>query len=122
MAEQVVHFEIIGTDPGRLRDYYGTLFGWRFATGGPVAKEVSDDGDYGFVEGETIPGGVGGGAGHTPHTVFYVGVDNVGDALEKAESLGGKRAMGPVRAPDGALVVAHFTDPEGNLMGLAGPA
>jgi predicted enzyme related to lactoylglutathione lyase len=122
VAQQVVHFEIIGTDPGRLRDYYGTLFGWRFATGGSVAPEVSANGAYGFVEGETIPGGVGGGAGYTPHTVFYVGVDDVPAALEKAEGLGGKRAMGPVRSPDGTLVVAHFTDPEGNLVGLAGPA
>ena len=122
MAQQVVHYEIIGTDPGRLRDYYGTLFGWEFATGGPVAEPVSEAGNYGFVEGETIPGGVGGGAGYTPRTVFYVGVDNVAAALEKAESLGGKRAMGPVRSPGGDLVVAHFTDPEGNLVGLAGPA
>jgi predicted enzyme related to lactoylglutathione lyase len=122
MAQQVVHYEIIGTDPGRLRDYYGSLFGWEFAVGGPVAEPVSEAGAYGFVEGETIPGGVGGGAGYTPHTVFYVGVDNVGDALAKAESLGGTRAMGPVRSPGGNLVVAHFTDPEGNLVGLAGPA
>jgi uncharacterized protein len=121
MAQQVVHFEIIGADAGRLRDYYGSLFGWRFATGGPVAPEVSGSGNYGFVEGETIPGGVGGGAGYTPHTVFYVGVDNVAAALEKAESLGGKPTMGPVRSPDGSLTVAHFTDPEGNLIGLAGP-
>lgn len=121
MAQQVVHFEIIGADPGRLREYYGGLFGWEFAVGGPVAGEVSEAGKYGFVEGETIPGGVGGGTGHVPHTVFYVGVDDVGAALEKAESLGGKRAMGPVRSPNDALTVAHFTDPEGNLIGLAGP-
>jgi len=42
-------------------------------------------------------------------------------ALQKAESLGGKRRMGPVRAPSG-LVVGHFTDPEGNLVGVAGTA
>ena len=29
--------------------------------------------------------------------------------------------MGPERAPTG-LVVGHFTDPEGNLIGVAGPA
>jgi predicted enzyme related to lactoylglutathione lyase len=28
MGPPVVHFEIIGTDPHRLRDYYGELFGW----------------------------------------------------------------------------------------------
>ena len=29
--------------------------------------------------------------------------------------------MGPDRAPTG-LVVGHFTDPEGNLVGVAGPS
>ncbi|WP_250003909.1 VOC family protein [Actinoplanes sp. M2I2] len=120
MGQPVVHFEIIGSDPGRLRGYYGELFGWEFATGGPVAETVSEAGDYGFTEGATIPGGVGGGAGFRPHTVFYVGVPDVEAALAKAESLGGRRVMGPVRSPGTKLVVAHFTDPEGNVIGLAG--
>ena len=42
-------------------------------------------------------------------------------ALQKAEGLGGTRRMGPERAPTG-LVVGHFTDPEGNLIGVAGAA
>jgi len=28
MRNPVVHFEIIGTDPQRLRGYYDELFGW----------------------------------------------------------------------------------------------
>jgi len=40
-------------------------------------------------------------------------------ALRKAESLGGTRRMGPARAPTG-LVVGHFADPEGNVIGVAG--
>lgn len=119
MGQPVVHFEIIGTDPGKLRAYYGDLFGWEFATGGPVAESVSEKGNYGFTEGDTIPGGVGGGAGHDPHVVFYVGVPDVETALTKAESLGGVRVMGPTRSPGTNLAVAHFTDPEGNLIGLA---
>jgi predicted enzyme related to lactoylglutathione lyase len=65
---------------------------------------------------------VGGGAGYHPHVVFYIGVPDVEAALQKAERLGGKRTMGPEQAPGRDLVVAHFTDPEGNLIGLAGPA
>ena len=42
-------------------------------------------------------------------------------ALQKAESLPGTRRMGPERAPTG-LVVGHFTDPEGNEIGVAGTA
>jgi len=123
MGQPVVHFEIIGNDPERLRGYYGDLFGWGFDTGGTVVPEVSEAGRYGFTQPEAgIPGGVGGGAGHEPRTLFYVGVPDVEAALRKAESLGGKRVMGPERAPGRDLVVAHFTDPEGNLVGIAGPA
>jgi predicted enzyme related to lactoylglutathione lyase len=43
-------------------------------------------------------------------------------ALQAAERLGGRRRMGPEHAPGGGLAVGHFTDPEGNLVGVAGPA
>lgn len=123
MGQPVVHFEIIGPDPERLRGYYGDLFGWSFDTGGPVAASVSEAGRYGFTQPESgIPGGVGGGDGHEARTLFYVGVPDVAAALARAESLGGKRVMGLERPPGRDLVVAHFTDPQGNLIGLAGPA
>ena len=63
-------------------------------------------------DGIGIPGGVGGGAGYDSHVIFYVGVPDVGAALQKAESLGGTRVMGPEKNPAG-LVVGHFTDSEG---------
>ena len=124
MGQQVVHFEVIGTDPARLRDYYGQLFGWEFDVGGPVAPAVSRQGDYGFTDtgatgGVGIPGGVGGGPDHGRHVIFYVGVPDVEAALRSAERLGGARRMGPEQAPGGDLVVGHFTDPEGNVIGLA---
>nr|WP_296070702.1 VOC family protein [uncultured Actinoplanes sp.] len=126
MTQPVVHFEVIGSDPAALRAFYGALFGWQFDTSGPVAPAVSAPGEYGFVApaggGPGIPGGVGGGPGHRPHVVFYVGVPDVEAALRKAEELGGKRVMGPERAPGRDLAVGHLHDPEGNLIGVAGPA
>jgi len=125
MGQPVVHFEIIGKDPAKLRDYFGELFGWEFDVPSPVSEAVSDPAQYGFVNGMTtsdgtgIPGGVGGGAGYEGHAVFYIAVPDVEAALRKAEDLGGKRRMGPERSPSG-LVVGHFTDPEGNLVGVAG--
>ncbi len=125
MAQPVVHFEIIGNDPASLRRYYCDLFGWEFDTSGPVSAAVSQAGNYGFVDriptgdGGGIPGGVGGGPGYDGHVIFYVGVPNVAAALQKAESLGGKRRMGPDQASGTGLVVGHFTDPEGHLIGLA---
>jgi predicted enzyme related to lactoylglutathione lyase len=125
MGQPVVHFEIIGKDPAKLRDYFGELFGWEFDLPSPVSEAVSDPENYGFInrmttsDGTGIPGGVGGGAGYESHAVLYVAVPDVEAALQKAESLGGKRRMGPERAPSG-LVMGHFTDPEGNLVGVAG--
>ncbi len=125
MARPVVHFEVIGSDPDGLRRYYGALFGWTFDTPSPVAKEVSDTNSYGFIDlitaedGSGIRGGIGGGEVYDSHAMFYVGVPNVEAALARAESLGGTRVMGPARSPNG-LVVGHFKDPEGTLIGVAG--
>jgi predicted enzyme related to lactoylglutathione lyase len=35
VADPVVHFEIIGKDPDKLRSYFGELFGWQFDTSSP---------------------------------------------------------------------------------------
>lgn len=128
MARPVVHFEVIGEDPAALRDYYGELFGWEFQTVDAATAEVSQSGNYGFVDGATtgdgngINGGVGGGAGYQRRVLFYVWVTEVEAALRNAESLGGTRRMGPARSPAGDLVVGRFEDPEGNLIGVAGTA
>ena len=82
-------------------------------------EAVSEPGNYAFVDGAGINGGVGGGHGYKGGVLFYVGVPNVEAALQKAESLGGQRQMGPEGTP-GTLVVGRFTDPEGNLIGVAG--
>jgi hypothetical protein len=125
MGNPVVHFEITGTDPQQLRSYYGELFGWEFDTSGPVSPAVSEPGNYGFTDGNTtgdgigIPGGIGGGSSYKGHAIFYVGVPDVEAALQKAERLGGKRQLGPAQNPGTKLVIGHFTDPEGHLIGLA---
>jgi len=128
MGQPVVHFEIIGKDPEHLRSYYADLFGWEFDTSGSVSEAVSEPANYGFVDSNAnsdaagIPGSVGGGAGYDSHVIFYVGVPDVAAALQRAESLGGTRRVGPDRAPGRDLVIGQFADPEGNLIGVAGPA
>jgi predicted enzyme related to lactoylglutathione lyase len=127
MGRPVVHFEIIGPEPQRLRRYYSDLFDWQ-AQDAPVAPEVSEPDSYGFIEptdapaGTGIPGGIGGGAGFEGCALFYVGVEDVEQALHEAERLGGTRVMGPAMNPDGSVMVGHFRDPAGNLIGVAAPA
>ena len=98
---------IIGKAPARLRSYFGELFGWESDTSAPVTEAVSEPANYGFVnrittsDGIGIPRGVGGDASYTSHVVCYVGVPDVEAALQKAESLGGKRQMDPRPGADG---------------------
>jgi uncharacterized protein len=125
MVNPIVHFEIIGKDPKKLQGFYKELFGWEADFHSIAAPEISEKGNYGFVQnaadsGQGIPGGIGGGSTFESHAIFYVGVDDVEAMLVKVESLGGKRVLGPAAKPDGSLVVAQFIDLEGNLVGLAG--
>ena len=123
MPQPVCHFEIIGRDPAALRRYYGELFGWEFETDDAATEAVSEPGNYGFVGAAVagLNGGIGGGKDYERRVLFYVSVDDVEAALTEAERLGGRREMGPEGTP-GRLVVGQFTDPEGHLIGVAGPA
>ena len=120
MGEPVVHFEVIGKDGEKLRSYYSELFGWEF--GDPVGPTnyavVARDGNTN-ADGVGIGGGVGTAPeGYDGHVTFYVEVPDVAAALEKAESLGGTRMMGPDKVPEVGIEIALFTDPEGHVVGL----
>ena len=122
MGQPVVHFEVIGKDGKKLQDYYSQLFGWEIDANNPM--------NYGTVqrEGNTnedgagIGGGIAGGPeGYEGHVMFYVQVPDVEAAMQKAESLGGTRGMGPDEIPGAGIVIGHITDPEGHLVGVMSP-
>jgi predicted enzyme related to lactoylglutathione lyase len=122
MGQPVVHFEVIGKDADTLRSYYSELFGWEIDSGNPmnygiVAREANLDSDG---------VGIGGGIGQAPegyegHVTFYAGVPDVEAALAKAESLGGRRMMGPETVMEG-VEVGLFQDPEGHTVGVVNSA
>jgi uncharacterized protein len=125
MGNPVVHFELIGPDPARLRLFYSQLFGWDGAAGAPVAERISVTTEYSFItpapDAPPAAGGIGGGSGFESRAIFYVGVPNVADALARAQTLGATVVLTPQRNEGGRITVAHFGDPAGNLVGLAGP-
>jgi uncharacterized protein len=125
MGNPVVHFELIGPDPARLRDFYAQLFGWRAAPGAPVAERISLPTEYSFItpapDAPPAAGGIGGGPQFEGHAIFYVGVSDVDDALAQAQALGATVVLDPQRNEGGGVTVAHFHDPAGNLVGIAGP-
>ncbi len=119
MGQPVVHFDVIGKDGEKLQSYYSELFGWEIDSDNPM--------NYGTIqrEGNTNAdgAGIGGGIGETPsgddgHVTFYVEVPDVEAGLSKAEELGGARVFGPDEVPGTDIVLGHFKDPEGHLVGL----
>jgi hypothetical protein len=127
MGQPVVHFEVVGKDIEALKRFYSELAGWSYDTppeavaeGIPPYATVPRDGNTN-AEGAGIGGGIGEGPeGYDGHVTFYIEVDSVGDALDKVESLGGTRVMGP-ESPVEGLTIGLFTDPEGHLVGLVEP-
>jgi predicted enzyme related to lactoylglutathione lyase len=117
MAQPVVHFEVVGQDPDKLRSYYGELFGWEF--GQPMGPT-----DYTTLSNANgIGGGIGAGPeGYPGHVTFYVQVQDVGATLAQAESLGGSRMMGPDEVPGVGIVIGLFSDPEGHVIGVMSEA
>jgi predicted enzyme related to lactoylglutathione lyase len=110
MGKPVVFFEIGCRDREKTGAFYGALFDWGIQPMGP--SSVIDTG-----AGQGIGGHITS-LGHEPHhyTMFYVEVDNIVAYLEKAESLGGKRIVGPIKIPTGQF--AWFSDPDGSVIGL----
>jgi predicted enzyme related to lactoylglutathione lyase len=119
MGQPVVHFEVIGKDGPKLQSYYSELFGWQIDASNPMNYGIVQRDGNTNADGAGIGGGVGGGPeGYDGHVTFYVEVPDVEEALQKAESLGGTRIMGPDEIMDGAVVLGQFADPEGHMVGL----
>ena len=118
MGQPVVHFEIIGKDPEKLRSYYSELFGWEFEADNPMNYGVVQRDGNVSADGVGIGGGVGAGPeGYDGHVTFYIEVADVEAALSKAESLGGSRMMGPDKVME-QIEIGLFNDPEGHLVGV----
>jgi hypothetical protein len=110
MGRPVVFFEIGCRDRAKTGDFYSKLFDWQITAAGP-ASGIQTGNPQG------IPGHIVS-LGHEPehYTMFYVDVEDVQAALDKATELGGKKLVGPINIPAGTF--AWFSDPDGNTIGL----
>ena len=84
MANQVVHFEVLGKDAEALQGFYGQAFDWELNPVMPTYAMVSTG----------VEGAIAGGVGATPdgsegRVTFYVEVDDLASALQKIEAAGG---------------------------------
>lgn len=111
MTRPLVHFQIQGRDPAKLRAFYEAVFGWEMS-----------DGMMGVV---TIAPGVGGPtevggtirASDTPRVVPFIQVLDPLETMDKAVMLGGSRVTEPIDIPGGPTI-AQMADPEGNVIAL----
>lgn len=111
MPNPVIHFEAVGNDGDKLREFYSAAFGWEFNVMPEMGYGTTDNGGRG------IGGGVGAVGDGGPNTTFYVAVPDPQATLDLAESLGGQTAM-PVMEIPNIVTLAQFKDPEGNIIGL----
>jgi hypothetical protein len=121
---RVVHFEIHAGNPQRLIDFYGRLFGWKFAPYGP------SDFYWLITTGDDATPGINGGmvrrTGATPDVnastpvIAFVGtievadIDMTGVAIE---GQGGTAAL-PKNAIPGIGWAAYYKDPDSNIFGI----
>jgi len=100
----VVHFEIGCRDLAATKEFYQKMFDWSINERSEIAG-AGLDGHLAAL-------------GHEPfhYTTFYVHVDNVAEAIAKAESLGGKKVVGPIAIPTGTF--ALIMDTQENVIGL----
>ena len=112
MGQPVTHFEVHGKDAAALNTFYGELFGWHVDANNPM--------NYGMVDTHGGDRGINGGIAQDDESwvTFYVEVDDLQAALDKAEKLGGTTVLPPSDVPGGPSL-ALFTDPAGNRIGLA---
>lgn len=119
MGKPVIHFEVTGKDGAKLAAFYSALFDWKLDLDNPLSYGTVDREDNIGTDGVGIGGGVGQAHHGAPGIVtFYVGVPDVEAALATAESLGGRRVIGPAEVPGTPVVLGQFADPEGHVIGL----
>ncbi len=131
MANLVVHFEIHGSEPQRLIDFYADLFGWKFTQFGDIPYWSIDtgEGSVGMTEpGNGINGGLTQRRGPAPERGapvnggnFVVGIDgSVDEKFQQGLDLGGAEAL-PLEDMPGIGRVGYLLDPDGNVFGLISP-
>ncbi len=113
---RVTHFELPTTDSAVSRKFYETVFGWQFTKWGEGGMEywLIKTGEAGTPG---IDGGLGGAANDLKGTVNTVEVDNIDEALQKAQTNGGQVIMPKDEIP-GVGLLAYVREPGGAVVGI----
>jgi predicted enzyme related to lactoylglutathione lyase len=112
--------ELYADDAERAFDFYRALFGWRIVD----TLDMGHAGPYlMWGEGDTMYGGM---MTKTPDMtmrsfwLYYVHVDDLEAAIERATTRGARVLAGPMKVPGGSRI-AQLVDPQGAAFALHGP-
>lgn len=109
MANDMSYFEIGTPDPAASKAFYGALFDWRFGEPSmPALYAMIDENRGGLWETSYL--------GAENWAIFYLRVDDVCAAFDRAQTLGATVAV-PV-IDNGMVEFAHLADPPGNRFGI----
>ncbi|KAH8706027.1 hypothetical protein BGW36DRAFT_368597 [Talaromyces proteolyticus] len=119
--------EIPITNLERSQKFYSELFAWEFAGALPKATENIKTLHFFTDASKSIKGALllldegyspksAGKEGWGVYPTFIVG--DVGEAIKKAEGLGGGVKTPRTEIPNGMGVVGHVVDPDNNVIGL----
>ena len=117
MGNPFVHVELMSTDVGKSKSFYGKLFDWE------LEDVPLDDGTYTMIK---VGEGTGGGLMKNPMPnatsswLAYVQVEDLKKAVAKARSLGGT-VMKDKTDVMGMGSLAIINDPTGAMFGLWEP-
>ena len=108
MSNPVTQFQILSKSPDETAAFYGALFGWKIDADNPLGYRRIDTGSP-----QGIQGGIWPAPPHAPNFVqLFVGVPDVGVAIESAAKLGARVVIPATRLPDGDEM-AVLLDPHG---------
>jgi predicted enzyme related to lactoylglutathione lyase len=112
MSTPVVFFDIAGPDLQKQASFYGKVFGWSIGPDPHFPEQASTIRPVPVVS--PLPGTLRKDPGGM---MIYLGVADIEATLEKIAAHGGTPASPRMEVP-GVVVLAIFTDPAGNRMGL----
>jgi predicted enzyme related to lactoylglutathione lyase len=113
MPHPVVHAEIRSKDPDATRAFFAELLGWTYPSEGALPG-------YTFVDTgvpDALYTAISPLQGGSDLVTFFVGVDDIAGAVERARKLGGRVVQEPQQAP--GVSFALIADPQGHIVGLA---
>jgi predicted enzyme related to lactoylglutathione lyase len=112
MPHPIVHAEIRSADPDATRSFFGQLFGWTYNDGAVPGYTFVDTGvpDALYTAISPLQDG-------QDLVTFFVGVEDIKEAIARATELGGTVVQQPVSVP--GVLFGLIADPQGHVVGLA---